>query len=132
MDYKDRLTQFIESQKLNVDSFEKKCGLTPTTIQKILAGPGKEGKGKHNKVDVLLKIAESFPKLNIDWLINGRGGMEYNEKFTPESLILEMGRLKIERTNLNIEIGELKNQLQAIFRENMELKTELAKERGRL
>jgi hypothetical protein len=80
----------------------------------------------------IINTIKLFPKINERYLLRGESPMflvEYGEKFSPASLMIEIGKLKIQRTESNIEIGELQNQLQSLFRENMELKTELAKAR---
>ena len=67
-DFKNRLLEFIEGHLgISVRAFEKQCGLTNGTVGAIsIKGPS---------VGNVSKISDSFPELNLNWLISGKGSM---------------------------------------------------------
>ena len=72
-DFKNRLQAFIESLSgVSYREFERKCGLAQGTITSI--------KVKGPSVEVLMKISSTFPDLDMNWLISGRGEMLLPEK----------------------------------------------------
>lgn len=66
MNTKDRLLQFLKYAEMGQTAFENKVGWSRGHISKIKGAVGS---------DMIAKIAESFPELNIDWLITGKGNM---------------------------------------------------------
>lgn len=65
--------QVIEYYDFNIYSFSTKIGISDGTIRKFVA----EKNGI--SVKILIKISETFPDINLDWLITGRGSMFLNE-----------------------------------------------------
>ena len=67
-DFKNRLLKYIEGHlKISVRSFEERCGLTNGTVGAIkIKGPSAEN---------LSKISYTYPELNLNWLVSGRGNM---------------------------------------------------------
>lgn len=107
---KDRLRQVIENEKYSIRQFEQKISASEGTISKFLCG--KIGL----KVETLLKIAANFPEINLDWLITGRGEMNFSQpsSATPQttssdalSLIADLAR---ENGQLQAENAELKKR----------------------
>ena len=71
-DFKKRLLEFVESRELSQRGFEKVCGLSQGTISSInVKGPS---------VDALTKISNTFPRLDMNWLVSGKGDMLQGEK----------------------------------------------------
>ena len=71
-DFKNRLLAFAEGHLgLSIRGFEAKCGLTNGSIASI--------KSKGPSVENVLKISETYPELNLNWLIAGRGEMLIGE-----------------------------------------------------
>lgn len=67
-DFQQRLIDFITNQLgLSVRKFEESCGLTNGQIAST--------KVKGPSVEVLSKISETYPELDLNWLIAGRGSM---------------------------------------------------------
>lgn len=67
-DFKNRLLGFVERQcGMSQRKFEDACGLAQGTISSI--------KGQGPTVGSLLKIANTYPELNLNWLITGVGNM---------------------------------------------------------
>lgn len=74
-EFKNRLLQFLESLGLSQRAFEESCGITQGTIPSI--------KVKGPSVDVLMKISNTYPDLNLNWLIAGRGPMLIQDQPAP-------------------------------------------------
>lgn len=72
-DFKNRLLEYIDGHLgLSVRAFEEQCGLTHGTIAGIkIKGPS---------VDNVAKISSTYPDLNLNWLIMGRGPMLVQEQ----------------------------------------------------
>lgn len=72
-DFKKRLLEFCTDYLcLSQTSFEDACGLPHGTFTSI--------KVKGPSVSVLMKIADTYPNLNMNWLISGRGEMLIGDK----------------------------------------------------
>jgi len=65
----DRLYQYLHFHAMSAYSFEKICDLSNGYLGKQYRGKGTMGS------EVLLKIQECFPDLNIHWLLTGKGRM---------------------------------------------------------
>lgn len=63
---KIRLLTFLKFLKLGQNSFEEKVGISRGYLSKSTGNIGS---------DILSKIAETYPELNFDWLITGKGNM---------------------------------------------------------
>jgi len=66
MNVKERIKQFIEAQNLTVSAFEKEINASNGYINSI---------SKNIGIDKLNTILEKYPKLNVEWLITGKGEM---------------------------------------------------------
>lgn len=71
-----RIMLIMEGNKLNNNSFSKKIGATPSTINSMFE------KGTNPNLDTLNKILNAFTYINPDWLIRGYGDMliNYNDE----------------------------------------------------
>lgn len=70
--FKSRLVEFIASlPESGQNKFEDSCGLPRGTITSI--------KKKGPSVEVLMKISNKHPELNLNWLIRGEGNMTMEE-----------------------------------------------------
>jgi len=108
--FKQRILQFVESQKLSKREFYKKTGISRGTLENS-TGLTEE---------TMAKFIAAFPDINPSWLINGNGEMIIT--FEPESLknlsidlltkLLKDKDARIEE--LNIEIGKLREQMSNI------------------
>lgn len=114
---KDRFVIFLKHLGIGQGKFEKITGIGNGTINNI-----KDGISSPK----LAKIAETYPELNIEWLITGYGNMLKNISDMPQvsdpqiiSLLREqitdlkdtIDRKDREINNLNQEIGRLKGIL---------------------
>lgn len=106
-DFKNRLLEYIESQLgVSQREFEKRCGLAQGTITSIkIKGPS---------VDVLMKISNTCPNLNLNWLVAGRGSMlmqEQRNQITPQNDIHHNQQVVIANW------AELKDVLEEVIKE---------------
>lgn len=69
MDLKSRIIEFIEYKGLSVQSFELQCGLSNGAVSKM---------GNNTRRSTIDKISNSFPELNVNWLLTGDGEMLHN------------------------------------------------------
>lgn len=65
----DRLNHYLESKQITAYAFEKACGVGNGYLGKQAKGKGTVGS------DILEKISEQYPDLNLVWLITGKGKM---------------------------------------------------------
>ena len=108
----DRLKQFIEYLGISIRGFEQKISVSNGLIARFLS------KNTTIQSDVLSKICNTFPGLNPDWLITGRGDMLRDSVHDePDSATLD---------RLLNKISDLAQELGRAQAENAELKKELA------
>jgi SOS-response transcriptional repressor LexA len=71
-----RIMTIMKGDKLNNNSFSKKIGATPSTINSMFE------KETNPNLDTLNKILYAFPYINANWLIRGQGEMlvNYNDE----------------------------------------------------
>ena len=111
-----RLKQFIEYKGISVRKFEQNCDIKISTIQTAITKNTAIGSDK------LIKIAENFRDLNMNWLFLGVGSMindgdyNYNEP-SPKT----QKNTKTDE-NTNILILELTRQIKELTAENAVLK----------
>ncbi len=65
----ERLHYYLEHKQITAYLFEKTCGLSNGYLGKQLRGKGSVGS------EILEKIGEQYPDLNLTWLITGKGKM---------------------------------------------------------
>lgn len=111
-----RLAKYINRRGISYNSFDKSIGTSNGYIGKQIKNEASVGS------DVLEKISCSYPDLNMDWLITGKGNMlreislEINEddSIPPPAIsaFLQLIREKDkENKKLAIEIGRLEEKL---------------------
>lgn len=70
----ERIGEFIENQNISIRAFEKSISASDGMIRRAL----------NNKTEIqskwLTNISENYHRLNIDWLITGKGEMLKSEK----------------------------------------------------
>jgi len=66
MKTKERLLDFLKYIKIGQNKFAEKCGFSAGYINNIKGSIG---------TDILKKIMDTYPELNIDWLLHGNGEM---------------------------------------------------------
>lgn len=64
-----RLQQFLSAENMTQSEFADRIGIARASVSHILAGRNKPS------IEMIQKLSESFPSLNLDWFINGNGKM---------------------------------------------------------
>lgn len=72
----DRLCKFIEYSQLTNSQFADKAGIPRPSLSQML-----HGRNKSLNNQVMAKLNEAFPELNIVWLLFGSGNMLINSNF---------------------------------------------------
>jgi hypothetical protein len=80
MNAKERLVEYLKEKKIGQTAFENISGLSRGQIAK------KQGLTS----DSLLKIAQSMPELNLNWLLTGRGDMYNSLELAPDVRAINM------------------------------------------
>ena len=66
MDIAKRLEKFIQIKKLSKSAFAQKIGIQRSTLAHFFSGRNKPSS------DFFLKIKETYPDLDLNWLISGK------------------------------------------------------------
>jgi len=74
----ERLKMIIERVKLSPGGFAEQIGVAPATISHIL-----NGRNKYPSAEVLLRLHDTYPDIDLNWLLTGDGMMV---KDNPDSL----------------------------------------------
>jgi len=90
----DRLIQLLKTEGINPTRFAERIGVQRSSISHILSGRNKPS------YDFIIKILDSFPSVNPDWLLRGKGLMYKND------VPLQPGLFD----NLSNVTGELKDE----------------------
>lgn len=85
----ERFKQLLEEKKLTATRFAALIKVNASAMSHILNGRSKPG------FDVLDKIAQAFPDVNLNWLISGKGTI-YNHQLPPVELPEDVQRMEME------------------------------------
>lgn len=69
----ERLVQLLKTEGINPTRFAERIGVQRSSISHILSGRNKPS------YDFIIKILDSFPAVNPDWLLRGKGLMYKND-----------------------------------------------------
>jgi len=81
MSIANRLEKFIEIEKLSKSAFAQKIGIQRSTLAHFFSGRNKPSS------DFFLKIKESYPELDLNWLISGKKSFKSKKIETKEKKI---------------------------------------------
>ncbi|MDE6327049.1 MAG: XRE family transcriptional regulator [Duncaniella sp.] len=70
MDLVSRLKQYLDSRQISVTQFADECGIPRPTASQLLAG-----RNKKVSDEIIGKIHQCYPDLNVIWLMFGEGNM---------------------------------------------------------
>tara|TARA_B100000900_G_C19977696_1_gene472444 strand:- start:133 stop:423 length:291 start_codon:yes stop_codon:yes gene_type:complete len=76
-----RLEKFIEIEKVSKSAFAQKIGIQRSTLAHFFSGRNKPSS------DFFLKIKESYPELDLNWLISGKKKNKSKKQQTIEKKI---------------------------------------------
>lgn len=105
----ERLQRFIDSKHLTANAFEEECDLSNGYIGKQHRGKGTVGS------DILERIHNRYPELNLMWLITGKGNMLVQPNlYTREIAEQEMQEEDVIYQTKSKMVTILKEQLDAL------------------
>ena len=81
MNIAKRLEKFIEIKKLSKSAFANKIGIQRSTLAHFFSGRNKPSS------DFFLKIKETYPDLDLNWLISGKQSDKSKKTQTKEKKI---------------------------------------------
>lgn len=110
-DLKIRVSESAKYFSMSVREFEKKCNINRGTLGNV--------KPNHSiSSDILAKIIDNAPQINIVWLITGKGKMILNsseiEQNTVEEEKIEYGKKDIVAEYLIKRINDLEKEIEEL------------------
>ena len=72
-----RLEQFLAAENISQSQFADTINVARASVSHVLAGRNKPS------YDFIKSISDHYPKLSLDWLLNGKGKM-YRDALSPE------------------------------------------------
>ena len=109
----ERIKQIIDYYKLSTRQFEQKISVSNGVIAKVLT------QNTCLRSDVLSKIADTFPSINLDWLLLGRGEMLRNDSSSSEKIYRDILAEK------DLQLFEAHQTIGALRQENSDLRKKL-------
>lgn len=70
-----RLQQLLQAEGINKSEFAETIGIAPATVTHLLSGRN------NPSYEIICAISRQFPKISLDWLINGTGKMYRDSSF---------------------------------------------------
>ena len=113
-DFIKRLETILDYYSLTASSFADKISVQRSSMSHLLSGRNKPS------LDFIMKLAEEFPEVTLEWILNGKGSFPKDD-FTPAPTIIQPER-KTE-PNLNEDLFSNKNE------EKVEEKNEVYEEK---
>ena len=101
----ERFKQLLEEKNLTATRFAAMIKVNASAMSHILNGRSKPG------FDVLDKIAQAFPDVNLNWLISGKGSLYNNRISTPAK---EVEKIPVQKKK-NAFLSKKKIQKQKRF-----------------
>ena len=82
---RDRIKQIIEREGMSQSQFADYIGVNRPTLSHVIAGRN------NPSIEIMMKIHQKFPKINILWLLDGIGDYETKTSadYSPNSLVEE-------------------------------------------
>lgn len=109
LDLKLRINESAKYFSMSIREFEKKCNINRGTLGNIRPN-------QTINSDVLSRIIETFPQINIVWVITGKGKMILNtseiEENTVEEEKIEYGKKDIVAEYLIKRISDLEKEVE--------------------
>ena len=84
---RERIKQIIEREGMSQSQFADFIGVNRPTLSHVIAGRN------NPSIEIMMKIHQKFPKINIHWLFDGTGAYEGETTvdYSPNSLIQDQG-----------------------------------------
>ena len=81
-DFIKRLETVLEYYSLTASSFADKISVQRSSMSHLLSGRNKPS------LDFIMKLAEEFPEVTLEWILNGKGSFPKDD-FTPAPTIIQ-------------------------------------------
>jgi transcriptional regulator with XRE-family HTH domain len=101
-----RLRLFLDNLGIEQQEFANALGISKQVVSNAI-----NGRTKYPKSDFLIQIIDSYPNLNIYWLLTGSGEMYVTESLFTEENHRLLEALKAENSKLKDKIIELLEKL---------------------
>lgn len=113
MDIKERLLIFIKALGITTAEFERVCGLSNGFV--------KNTNDRIRKASLKL-ISDAYPRLSMDWVINGEGDMMLPEEKTPTTVndLIKVVTKLVEQNAVNAEANKANAQAIERLSNNLE------------
>ncbi|NJN77576.1 MAG: helix-turn-helix transcriptional regulator [Saprospiraceae bacterium] len=103
----DRFLHFLREKKISQIEFTQLTGIPQPTLSRFIAG-----KVKSPKAELIIALADNFPKLNLRWLLIGEGEMfTSNNEITIQELSDKLDLKENENESLRIELIKAKDKI---------------------
>lgn len=89
---KDRILQVMDHEGLTPSKFAEKIGIQRSAMSHIISGRN------NPSLDVFLKVLETFPYVDTEWLLYGKGEMMRRDLKNETSLFTETEKNESERS----------------------------------
>lgn len=116
-DFISRLQEFILYKKVAITVFESTCDIKRNVISAAIKNNGSIGSDK------LSKISTTYPELNMDWLLSGKG--EMLNISIEKNLNVQQNNGDGDNNHCILNVGEANEKLQQLEAENRYLKKEI-------
>lgn len=80
-EFTNRIQQILDEYHISASAFADSIGVQRSSISHILSGRNKPS------LDLVLKIINQYPDVNLYWLLNGKGSFPPSEKNTVQKQI---------------------------------------------
>lgn len=92
----ERISMYLQFRNISPHAFEKKIKLSNGYYSKQLRNKGSVGS------DILIKIHEHFPELNMLWVLTGEGSM-INHSIAQNNIVAEEFTYKFQVENIKLQ-----------------------------
>lgn len=119
-DFVKRLETIFDYYGLTASSFADKINVQRSSISHLLSGRNKPS------LDFILKVIESFPEVELLWLLNGKGNFpkgenQFQEKIIPSPISKIDDEVEINNTDLfSNKVSITENEKNRIFENHSE------------
>ncbi|WP_300569002.1 helix-turn-helix transcriptional regulator [Flavobacterium sp.] len=96
-DFIKRLEIILDYYGLSASAFADKVGVQRSSLSHLLSGRNKPS------LDLILKIVENFPEVDLYWILNGKGNFPKSEERNEIIPVASTPIIKIETEEMKIE-----------------------------
>ena len=101
----DRISQLLKGKKISASQFADAIGVQRSSVSHVLSGRNKPS------LDFATKIIITYPEINADWLLSGKGDMLKVENRPDEDISQRDPQTRIEMEHFGEESTEVTEKL---------------------